>query len=51
MATESDVTIFKGNMAKKIQNAPFGADNKLFNLSGSVHYIAQNEIIQANMKK
>jgi len=51
MATESNVVMFKGDMEKQIPNAPFTADNKLFNLSGKVHYIDGKNIYQASVKK
>jgi hypothetical protein len=43
--------MFKGDMEKQIPNAPFTADNKLFNLSGKVHYIDGKNIYQASVKK
>jgi len=51
LATESEVVIFKGTMEKHIPNAPFSSENKLFNLSGLVHYIDGKEIIQASVKR
>ena len=50
LATDTDVDIFKGNKLKRIDNAPFDASNKLFNISGTVYYVDGNKIYQASMK-
>jgi tRNA A-37 threonylcarbamoyl transferase component Bud32 len=51
MATDTDVEIFKDNHVKKIDNSPFTANNKLFNVSGTVHYIDDKEVFQASIRK
>jgi hypothetical protein len=51
MATESSVIMFKDATEKHIPNAPFSSDNKLFNISGSVHYVDGDKIYQASVKR
>lgn len=51
MATDSDVDIFKGDMVRRIDNPPFNSSNKLFNISGTIHYVDGKKIYQASVKK
>ena len=51
MANNTQVELFKGNDVKVVDNPPFNATTKLYNYSGSVHYVDGRKIIQTRMKK
>lgn len=51
MANNTSVELFKGNDVKIIDNPPFNATTKLYNYSGSVHYVDGRKIFSTRMKK
>ena len=51
LVSDSNVEVFKEENVKVIDNPPFGASNKMFNVSGGMYYIDGKKLYAVKMKK
>ena len=51
LATDDQIEIFKGANVKVVDNPPFDSSSRIFNVNGTLHYVEDNKIMTAKMKK
>jgi len=51
LVSDSNVEVFKGENVKVIDNPPFGASDRMFNVSGGMYYTDGKKLYSVKMKK